>query len=131
MLKLLLITTITLLPLLSIAQDTLTNKDSNRIVKTGDTTTLTASFYHPKYNGRRTSNGEIYSDSKPSAASNDYPLGTKLLIINKSTGQTVTVVVNDRMADWIVQRIDLSRFAFKKIGKIAQGLQKVSVVQIL
>ena len=96
-----------------------------------DTVSRTASFYHPKYNGRKTTSGEIYSDKKMTAASNDYPLGTKLLIINKKTGQSVTVVVNDRMAQFIVNRIDLSRYAFKKISPIAQGLQKVHVVQML
>lgn len=94
-----------------------------------DTVNSTASFYHSKYNGRKTTSGEVYNEQKPSAASNDYPLGTTLLIINKTTGQTVTVVVNDRMAKYIHNRIDLSKFAFKQIASLDKGLQKVHIVR--
>lgn len=96
-----------------------------------DTVESKASFYHSKYHGRKTSTGEIYNETKPSAASNYYALGTKLLIINKITGQSVIVRVNDRMANYIKDRIDLSKFAFKKIAPLAKGIQKVSIVEIL
>lgn len=114
--KLLLTITLTIITLFSIAQDTLDSK---------------ASFYHKRYIGRKTSSGEVYSSRKLTAASNDYPLGTRILIINKKTGKSVTVTVNDRMAKWIKNHIDLSQCAFEKIAFLKTGVQRVRVVQLL
>lgn len=113
--KLLLTIIITFKILPSNAQDTLESK---------------ASFYHSKFNGRKTATGERYDERKSTAASNFYPLGTKLLIISKADGRSVIVTVNDRTASYI-KRIDLSKYAFRKIAPLAQGTQKVKIIQIL
>lgn len=95
-----------------------------------DTTKSTASYYHKKFEGRKTASGAKYDGKKLTAASNKYKLGTKLLIINKSNGKSVIVEVNDRTAKSKSHRIDLSRSAFKKIAELDKGLQKIKVIEL-
>ncbi len=94
------------------------------------TTTQKASYYHSKFNGRKTATGDIYRDYLLTAASNLYKLGTRLLVTNKSTGKSVQVVVNDRMAPNIKGRVDLSKSAFQKIAQTDHGVVPVEI-QIL
>lgn len=86
-----------------------------------------ASYYHSKFNGRKTATGETYWDHLLTAASNIYKLGTQLLVVNRVTGKKVKVVVNDRMAPHIKGRVDLSKSAFKKIASTGVGLVAVKV----
>jgi len=91
------------------------------------TTTQKASYYHSKFNGRKTATGDIYRDYLLTAASNIYKLGTRLLVTNKKTGKSVQVVVNDRMAPHIKGRVDLSKSAFQKIAHLNTGVVHVEV----
>ncbi len=91
------------------------------------TSTQKASYYHSKFNGRKTATGDIYSDYLLTAASNIYKLGTRLLVTNKKTGKSVQVVVNDRMAPHIKGRVDLSKSAFQKIAHLKSGVVHVEV----
>jgi len=91
------------------------------------TTTQKASYYHSKFNGRKTATGDIYRDYLLTAASNIYKLGTRLLVTNKKTGKSVQVVVNDRMAPGIKGRVDLSKSAFQKIAHTDHGIVPVEV----
>ncbi|MGJ7033753.1 septal ring lytic transglycosylase RlpA family protein [Niabella hirudinis] len=93
----------------------------------GGGTNAKASFYSKSFNGRKTATGETYWDHLLTAASNIYKLGTRLLVINKSTGKKVEVVVNDRMAPHIKGRVDLSRSAFQKIASVHSGVVPVKV----
>ncbi|MFV0605125.1 MAG: septal ring lytic transglycosylase RlpA family protein [Niabella sp.] len=86
-----------------------------------------ASYYHKKFNGRKTATGDTYWDHLKTAASNVYKLGTQLLITNTRTGKSVKVVVNDRMAPHIKGRVDLSRSAFEKIANVHRGIVPVKV----
>lgn len=89
--------------------------------------TSKATYYHSKFNGRKTATGDIYSDKLLTAASNVYKLGTKLLVTNKRTGKSVQVVVNDRMAPQIKGRVDLSRSAFQQIANLGTGIIPVEI----
>lgn len=86
-----------------------------------------ASYYHSKFNGRKTATGDTYWDHLKTAASNVYQLGTKLLVTNTKTGKSVTVVVNDRMAPKIKGRVDLSKSAFQQIAGLGNGIIPVEV----
>jgi len=86
-----------------------------------------ASYYHGKFNGRKTATGDTYSDHLKTAASNVYQLGTKLLVTNVNTGKSVHVTVNDRMAKHIKGRVDLSKSAFEKIAHTRHGLVPVHI----
>jgi len=93
----------------------------------GGGTNAKASFYSKSFNGRKTATGDTYWDHLLTAASNIYKLGTRLLVVNKSTGKKVEVVVNDRMAPHMKGRVDLSRSAFQKIASVHSGVVPVKV----
>jgi rare lipoprotein A len=87
----------------------------------------TASFYSNKFNGRKTSNGEIFSNQKLTAAHNTLPLGTYVRVTNLRNGRTVIVKINDRLHHRNKRIIDLSRSAATKLGFIKSGLTRVKI----
>lgn len=71
-----------------------------------------ASYYHSKFNGRRTANGEKFDNEKYTAAHKNLPFGTMLKVTSETTGRFVIVKVNDRGPFVKARDIDLSRKAF-------------------
>lgn len=98
------------------------NDPQAKTVKTG-----MASWYHDKFIGRKTANGDIFSQKKLTCASNHFPLGTWLKITNTRNGKSVLVRVNDRMSAKMKRVVDLSRLAAQKIGIEKSGVGKVTV----
>lgn len=86
-----------------------------------------ASFYHNKFEGRKTANGEMFSQTKMTCANNFLPLGTKIKVTNLSNGKIVVVKVNDRLAKSNKRLIDLSYLAAQKLGFVDKGIQKVEI----
>ena len=86
-----------------------------------------ASFYASKFHGRRTSNGEIFSNNKMTAAHLKLPFGTMVKVTNLSNGRTVVVRVNDRGPHSKVLIIDLSQAAAKKLGFFSKGVTNVEI----
>lgn len=86
----------------------------------------TASFYHSKFVGRKTANGEIFSNGKYTAACNHYPLGTYLKVTNTKNGEVVYVKVNDRMGH-PKRVIDLTHRAAKDLRFTGSGTTSVTV----
>lgn len=78
-------------------------------------TTGVASYYHNKFNGRKTASGEVFSNNKLTAAHRTYPLGTYLKVTNVANGKSVLVKVNDRGPFTKGKELDLSRKAFMDI----------------
>lgn len=87
----------------------------------------TASYYANKFNGRKTANGEIFSQTKMTGAHNTLPLGTWVRVTNLRNRKTVVVRINDRLHHKNPRLIDLSRTAAQKLGYTTQGLTKVKV----
>ena len=87
----------------------------------GATETGLASWYGHPYHGRRAANGEIYDMEKMTAAHRTLPFGTRLNVINPRTGQSVTVVINDRGPFVRGVSLDLSVAAAKAIGMRGTG----------
>lgn len=87
----------------------------------------TASYYHDKYHGRITANGEVYDKNGMTAAHNTLPLGTRLRVTNLKNNRSVIVKVNDRMHKSNRRLIDLSRKAATKLGFIRAGLTNVKI----
>lgn len=87
----------------------------------------TASYYHDKFNGRQTANGEIFSQKKLTAACNVLPMGTWIKVTNLRNGKSVIVKTNDRLHPRMKRVVDLSRSAAQKIGYIGYGLARVKV----
>lgn len=86
-----------------------------------------ASFYANKFQGRRTANGEMFSQKKFTAACNSLPLGTWIQVTNLKNGKIVVVKTNDRLHPKTRRLIDLTTTAAKKLGYISRGLTRVRV----
>jgi rare lipoprotein A len=85
----------------------------------------TASWYGPGFHGHRTSSGQIYNQEDLTAASTEFPLGTRLLVTNLDNGRAVEVTVNDHGPFVKGRKIDLSRKAARVIGMIGPGTADV------
>lgn len=74
-----------------------------------------ASYYHDKFNGKKTASGEKFSNSKLTAAHRTLPFGTKVKVTNIANDKSVVVEVNDRGPFKKSREIDLSKKAFMEI----------------
>lgn len=74
-----------------------------------------ACYYADKFNGRKTANGETFSNSKYTAAHKKLPFGTKVKVTNLANKKSVVVTINDRGPFSAGRDIDLSRKAFMDI----------------
>lgn len=97
------------------------------VAQSGKTETGTASFYHDMFEGRKTANGEIFRQSKFTAAHKTLPLGTWVRVTNLSNDSTVIVKINDRMPLWNKRSIDLTEAAASQLNYISKGLTKVLI----
>ncbi len=89
-----------------------------------------ASFYSSNLDGTKTATGEIYRNSKMSAASNDFDLNTWVRVTNIKNNKSVILRINDRMHPRMQKKgrvLDLSRIAARKLDFIENGLTKVKV----
>lgn len=86
-----------------------------------------ASFYHSKFNGRKTATGEIFSNKLLTAANNFLKLGTIVRVTNLQNGRSVIVKINDRMNIRNKRLIDLSQAAALQLGLFNQGIGEVSI----
>ncbi|HTQ64802.1 MAG TPA: septal ring lytic transglycosylase RlpA family protein [Puia sp.] len=87
----------------------------------------TASFYADKFEGRKTANGEIFSQKKMTGASNIISLNTWVRVTNLHNKKEAVVKITDRMHKNNKRLIDLSHIAAKKLGYTGNGLAKVKV----
>lgn len=85
-----------------------------------------ASYYHDKFEGRKTATGDVFDNDKFTAASNKFKLGSYAKVTNQSNGQVVYVKINDRMAN-NGRVIDLASIAAKKLEFQKKGITKVKV----
>ena len=87
----------------------------------------TASFYANSFNGKKTANGETFSQKKMTAACNVLPLGTWIRVTNRRNGRSVLVRTNDRLHARMKRVVDLSRSAAEKWNYVKSGLTQVKV----
>ncbi|UFH33322.1 septal ring lytic transglycosylase RlpA family protein [Chryseobacterium sp. C-71] len=81
-----------------------------------------ASYYHDKFNGRKTASGEIFNNSKLTAAHRTLPFGTEIKVTNLNNGEEVIVTINDRGPFHSSRALDMSKAAFDEIGGIQKGI---------
>ena len=103
------------------------SKKSRRSVSKEKTHYGTASFYANKFEGRKTSIGEIFSQKKMSGASNILPLNHWVRVTNTRNNLSVVLRINDRMHKNNKRLIDLSKSAAKKLKYTGYGLAHVKV----
>ena len=86
-----------------------------------------ATYYHRKFEGRRTTSGAKYRAKKFTCAHLSLPLGTIVTVTNISNGKSVEVEVNDRGPHSKRYIIDVSESAAKELGFFNQGQSKVTI----
>ncbi len=84
-----------------------------------------ASYYGPKFHGRKTSSGEVFDMYALTAAHNTLPFGTLVKVTNLGNDLSVVVRINDR-GPFVKNRIiDLSYEAARRIGMVGPGTASV------
>lgn len=101
---------------------TRTHRDAKDYSKEG-----IASYYHNKFNGRRTSSGQLYNSTLFTAAHKTLPLNSYAVVTNMSNQRKVIVRINDRGPFSKGRIIDLSHAAAKEIGIIGSGMSMVKI----
>jgi rare lipoprotein A len=103
------------------------SKKSKRVVSNEKIHYGTASFYANKFEGRKTSTGEIFSQKKMTGASNILPLNHWVRVTNTRNNLFVILRINDRMHKNNKRLIDLSKSAARKLKYTGYGLAHVKV----
>ncbi len=86
-----------------------------------------ASYYAPKFEGRKTATGETFGHTHATAACNVLPLGTWVKVTNLRNGRSIVVRTNDRLHPKTKRIIDLSKIGAQKLGYTKQGLTRVKI----
>ena len=87
----------------------------------------TASWYGPKFQGRRTANGEIFDMNLLTAAHPTLPMPVMVQVTNLENGRSMKLRVNDRGPFKKNREIDLSRRAAETLGFKDKGTARVRV----
>lgn len=86
-----------------------------------------ASWYGPRFAGRRTASGERFDPSQFTAAHRTLPFGSMVRVTHLSSGKSVVVRINDRGPFAKGRVIDLSQAAASEIGMVHAGKGEVSL----
>lgn len=84
-----------------------------------------ASWYHPRFEGKRTASGEPYRKEVFSAAHRRLPLGALVTVRNPDNQREVVVCINDRGPHHPQRDIDLSHAAARALGILQQGVAAI------
>ena len=84
--------------------------------QTGDNMEGLAAVYSDKLAGHKTASGEVFSQSKLTAAHPSLAFGTKVKVTNTKNNKSVEVKINDRGPTQAGRVIDMSSAAAAKIG---------------
>lgn len=88
----------------------------------------TVSYYHDKFNGRSTASGEVFSNSKRTAAHKKLAFGTQVRLTNLENNKSVDVKINDRGPFTRGREMDISKKAFMDItDNKNHGVLKVKI----
>jgi len=85
----------------------------------------TASWYGPRFNGRRTASGERFDMREFTAAHRTLPFGTLVRVHSLVNGKEVDVRITDRGPYTGSRIIDLSRAAAEELGMLGLGFKEV------
>lgn len=89
-----------------------------------------ASYYGDEFQGRMTTNGEIFNQNYFTAAHRTLPFGTFLLVKNLRNNSSVVVRVNDRGPFKPDRILDLSHAAAEELDMLRDGIAKVRITVI-
>jgi rare lipoprotein A (peptidoglycan hydrolase) len=88
-----------------------------------------ATIYSDKFNGKKTANGERFSQGGMTGASPSLPIGSKVKVTNKATGKSATIKINDKQPRGGGKVVDLSKAAANKLGVKGTANVTTSVVK--
>ena len=80
-----------------------------------------ASWYGPRFHGRRTASGERFDMNALTAAHRTLPFGTLVRVVNIRNGREVTVRINDRGPRIRIRIIDVSQAAAAALDLLHAG----------
>lgn len=89
-----------------------------------------ASWYGPRFHGRRMANGEIYNMHEVQAAHKKLPLGSVVEVINLHNRKSIIVRITDRGPYIRGRIIDLSYAAAKKLDMLEHGVVECIVRRV-
>jgi rare lipoprotein A len=98
---------------------------AQNVIETGK-----ASYYANKFEGRRTSSGEVFRQDSLTAAHKTLPFGTKVLVRNLKNDSTVILKINDRLSKSSAHCIDVSLRAAQKLNFVRSGITTVTLETI-
>lgn len=87
-----------------------------------------ASWYGPRFHGRRTASGERFDMHELTAAHPTLPFGTLVRVRNPANGREVVVRINDRLPPIRGRIIDLSKAAARTLGFLRGGVTPVVLI---
>jgi len=88
------------------------------------------SWYGIPFNGKKTASGEIFDMNKLTAAHLKLPFGTRVLVEDPKTGNTVIVKVNDRGPYVKTRVMDLAKEGARELGTLGRGVAFVDCLII-
>jgi len=93
----------------------------------------TASYYSSKFNGRKTSSGEVFNNKKYTAAHRSLPFGTFVRVVNEKNDKSVIVKVNDRFRPSKGHIIDITMAAADEIDivRAGRGRVRLEIVEVI
>lgn len=86
-----------------------------------------ASYYHERFHGRKTSNGEVHDKNDLTTAHRTHPFGTYLWVTNLVNMKSVIVCVTDRGPHRKGRIIDVSSAAADSLGFKKRGITRVRI----
>lgn len=91
-----------------------------------------ASYYHDKFTGRKTASGQVFDNSKYTAAHKTLPFGTKVKVTNLKNKRFVILTITDRGPFVKGRGIDISKKAFHDLtDNHARGVLDVKIEKIV
>jgi len=90
-----------------------------------------ATYYHDRFTGRKTASGEVFDNSKYTAAHNSLPFGTKVKVTNLKNKKSVILTITDRGSFSKERGIDITKKAFMEIAhNKGNGVLNVKIEKI-
>jgi rare lipoprotein A len=86
-----------------------------------------ASFYHERFHGRRTANGERYNKDALTACHAHLPFGTLIRITNMHNFKSTEVRINDHNRLRGGRILDISTRAARELDMMRSGVAKVEL----
>lgn len=91
-----------------------------------------ASYYHDKFSGKKTASGEVFDNSKYTAAHKTLPFGTKIKVTNLKNKRSVVLTVTDRGPFTKGRTVDMSKRAFMDLtDNLGRGVLDVKIERMV